>query len=502
MRFFVRVAAPALGLLLVLAARTSAAADATDQIDARNKSAAAAYEAGNFDKMKSLLAKAIALGEDKESDAASSSLALTYMLEGVLQIDGLDQHDAGVRFFAKALKLAPDVQIPKGMATTPVKTAFKEAKGEAAAAPAEASGPSEADREKDKERAAAAEAERDRDRDRQDRERERQDKQSRAERDRQQKELALAKEGEEKEHVEKERLQREKGDRDKQLTELKSEVQQLDKDKTERQKALQQARDRMQELERDKTERDKQIADRDKQIADAKARQQQLEKDKADRDKQIATGAAREKNERDAKEKLQKEKVDRDKVLADTKARVQQLEKDKADRDKQIALLTEKERRSRDSMDKMEKERQAAAAMLKEEENRKDQDRREREKRAQGPDMPSRVPEPLYCVVPDEAQAGADLFVHCVPQGSVHAKVIAFYYRAGSMHFNSVAMEHMSSGWYTTVIPGEKLVGKVLQYYAEARDAKDSLAAGNGKAASPNILTLRPSGATIARARR
>ena len=52
-------------------------------------------------------------------------------------------------------------------------------------------------------------------------------------------------------------------------------------------------------------------------------------------------------------------------------------------------------------------------------------------------------------------------------------------------------MERTSKGWYAAVIPAARLVGKSLQYYAQAFDARESVAATNGKESSPNILMLR-----------
>ena len=42
----------------------------------------------------------------------------------------------------------------------------------------------------------------------------------------------------------------------------------------------------------------------------------------------------------------------------------------------------------------------------------------------------------------------------------------------------------------TAVIPASKVQGRLLQYYAEARDSADAVVASNGKASSPNVLTL------------
>jgi len=50
----------------------------------------------------------------------------------------------------------------------------------------------------------------------------------------------------------------------------------------------------------------------------------------------------------------------------------------------------------------------------------------------------------------------------------------------------------VAQGWYVGTIPGGKVRGKMLQYYAEARDGRDALAAANGKPGSPNVMTIKP----------
>ena len=92
--------------------------------------------------------------------------------------------------------------------------------------------------------------------------------------------------------------------------------------------------------------------------------------------------------------------------------------------------------------------------------------------------------------------AGEDLYVHCVPQPGVGAKMLAFYYRSGgSALYNAVMLERSRKGWYVTTIPGGRVSGQLLHYYVEARDGKEKVAASNGKATSPNVVTVRPAGA-------
>jgi hypothetical protein len=55
-------------------------------------------------------------------------------------------------------------------------------------------------------------------------------------------------------------------------------------------------------------------------------------------------------------------------------------------------------------------------------------------------------------------------------------------------------MERTAKGWYVAVIPASHVYGKSMQYYAQALDARESVAATNGKESSPNILILHTGG--------
>jgi hypothetical protein len=443
-----KIASSVAVLLFALGARARAADTkaVVAEIEAHDKAFLAAYENGETKKMKAEIGKAVALGE-KNGLGSDAVMADTYVLAAVFAVDGNDDEKAGVRDFVKALKIKPDVAIPKGMATSPVKAALKQARLEAGLAPKEgaagtaaASAPeakpsetakAEAPAKPDKaaEKKAAAEAA----------------EKARAE--------AQAKEDEEK--AQKAEAQKEQEQKDKQA--------------------------------RDDRDHQAKATDRDKQLADAKARIQQLEKDKADRDKQLADAKAR-------VQQLEKDKADRDKQLADARARNQQLEKDKADRDKQLADARAQEGKEREALDKVEHDKQAAESAAHDAEAKRQQERAQRERLFAGPEMPGHLREALTCAVPDDAPLRTDLFVHCVARPNVKAKSIIFYYRAGSAHYFSVPMERTTKGWYAAIVPGVRVVGKVMQYYAEALDGREAVVANNGKENSPNILTLHPGG--------
>jgi DNA repair exonuclease SbcCD ATPase subunit len=473
----VALVAIALAVAPTVAGRVQAA-DAqavTAEIEAHNKAFLSAYENGQVGKMKSEVKKAIALGEKNglASDPANPIMADTYVLAAILEVDVNENTAAGVKDFQKALKIKPDVAIPKGMATSPVKLALKQAKEASGEAPKEATAaaPAEkdsskaepaktgADEEKaektdkaaDKAEKARAEAEA-KEREKQEKaEREEQARQEKADKaERQKAEAAQAKD---------------KAAQEKQLADAKARGQQLEKDKADASKQLADAKARIAQLEKDKAAQDKQLADANKQLADAKARIAQLEKDKGDKDKQ----------------------------LADARARIAQLEKDKGDKDKALADARAREAKEREGREKIEKEHQAAEAAAREADAKKKAEQENRQRLFAGPAMPPTISEQVHCEVPDEAPLRTDLFVHCVAKPSLKARTIVFYYRAGSAHYYSVPMERTAKGWYAAIVPGVRVIGRSMQYYAEALNEREAVVGRNGKESSPNILTLKPS---------
>lgn len=437
-RFAVVVAAP---LLLLLTARPGAAADpeaVAQKVTLLNRAAVAAYSDGDFDKMKVKLLEAVALGKD--ALAIHPMLARTYLHLGVLWVDGYENRAKGIAYFVKALKINPTIEITTGMATKTVVSAFAEAHGDAppaAAAEPEGGAPTATTTKKKtgvaraKEEPAAEEGEDDRRAGKADaaekRRAEAAEKES--ERTRGEKEKLQADLAQAKEDASKERAEKERLQRDMKQLVAEAKQQLLQADGESKKETQQAEAEHKKELQQAEAESKKELA--------------QAEKEKADKDKQIADGNLREKKERDAKEKLEK-----DKAAADTK----------------------------------EKERKAAA----------DSERADREKLAAGPELPAHLSEPLSCAVPEEAPAGADLYVHCVARPSLKAKTIAFFYRpSGVAIYNVIVMDPSKHGWFTALLPASKVTGRSLQYYAEARDAHQVIAAATGKATSPNILTLR-----------
>jgi hypothetical protein len=52
-------------------------------------------------------------------------------------------------------------------------------------------------------------------------------------------------------------------------------------------------------------------------------------------------------------------------------------------------------------------------------------------------------------------------------------------------------MNRNKKGWWTGAVPANRVNGKTMQYYVEARGAKEEVAATNGKVDSPNVISLR-----------
>jgi hypothetical protein len=500
------------GLVLVLGVRESRAADQEAllrQMTAYNKNAVAAYSDGDFPKAKGQLLLAVGLAKKDPTLAEHPLMARTYIHLGVLYVDGFEDRKAGVKYFAKALKIRPDIQVSDALSTKTVKSAFQEASGEgggslgetAQADATESNVAEEPATEPSRGQSAKALAAEKRDAERQAREeakasaaeKRQVEAEARDEKERLMKDLAQAGGSEAKERAAKEKLLKEKAQREELLGEAKDMLKQLQKEKqqTERQSQKEkqdlekQAQAEHTRLQKEMTEKER-LAQKEKQDLE---KQGQSEKDKLQKElNQVREAEAK---ERAAKEKLQVEKEEKERLLAEAKGVIQQLQKEKADREKQLADTGGREKREREAKEKLEKEKQIADAHEKERKAQEESERQERERLAAGPDIPSHFSESVYCAMPDVAQAGTDLFVHCTTK--VKADVIAFYYRpSGGILYNSVALQPSKKGWHATVIPADKITGKVLQYYAEARDGRGAVAGANGKAASPNILTLKP----------
>ena len=179
-------------------------------------------------------------------------------------------------------------------------------------------------------------------------------------------------------------------------------------------------------------------------------------------------------------------------VENELKQRVAQLEKEKAEKEKQLAATQQREQQEREAKEKLQRERQTVEARDAERKSWEARAIAERDKQEAIPPLPARIPEPVHCAIPEDVPGGADLFVNCVTQPGVRAKNIVFYYRPpNSVLYNAVVMDPTKKGWSRAVVTANKLNGKLLQYYVEARN-DDKVAASNGKPSSPNIITISP----------
>ena len=57
--------------------------------------------------------------------------------------------------------------------------------------------------------------------------------------------------------------------------------------------------------------------------------------------------------------------------------------------------------------------------------------------------------------------------------------------------YSSLVLDKSKKGWFMALIPGNRITGRALQYYMEARDGHEKLAAANGKPSSPHVMSLR-----------
>ena len=109
------------------------------------------------------------------------------------------------------------------------------------------------------------------------------------------------------------------------------------------------------------------------------------------------------------------------------------------------------------------------------------------------PDLPARVPAPLYCQLPLDTPPGQDLVVRCLTQKQQRKSSATFHYRpqGSDGEFVGLPMERSSKGWLMVVVPGRAVQGKSLSYYVKAQipDSRDALYLGHPEA--PRELIIR-----------
>jgi hypothetical protein len=463
------------GLLLALVAPESRAEPAAvAKIVDLNKSALTAFAAHDNDKAKDQLMEAVVLGKENNL-GMHAAMARTYLHLGVVYVDGFKDSEKGQRYFSMARKVRSDIELTPSLATPTVKAAF-EAAGGAVSAKAEpakaepakpepaAEAPKEPEAAPPEKKETKAEA----------RAREKAEKAEAARQAKADKEAAAtaarqAKADKTAQILEDARVAKVED----KVSKLEEAMRKAEQAAAQRELQLQAEKDKLsKELAASRASEKQLKADNDRLQAEERKLQVQLnDKDKALNASSIQLSEAKAdgKREREAREKAEKQ------------------DKENARR---IADAADREKKEREAREKLEKEKQAALGKEKERKDREAQARADREKLAEGPEMISSIPQPLTCATTDGV-VGAELFMHCVPQAQVKAKTLVFYYRTpGNAHFDAATMNRGKKGWFTAVVPANRVTGKSLQYYVEARGAKDEIAATSGKPSSPNLVVL------------
>jgi hypothetical protein len=109
------------------------------------------------------------------------------------------------------------------------------------------------------------------------------------------------------------------------------------------------------------------------------------------------------------------------------------------------------------------------------------------------PDLPARVPTPLYCPVPFEIQGGQDLLVRCLTQRQQRKCSATLYYRvdATSAKYTALPMAHSTKGWLIAIIPGSEIEGRSVSYYVKAQLPGSQASLGSGHPETPTVILIK-----------
>ena len=112
---------------------------------------------------------------------------------------------------------------------------------------------------------------------------------------------------------------------------------------------------------------------------------------------------------------------------------------------------------------------------------------------SQEPDLPARIPAPLYCHLPFDTPPGQDVVVRCLTQQRHRKSSATFHYRpqGSDGEYVGMPMERSPKGWLTIVVPGRAIQGKSLSYYVKAEVPGSSKALYLGHPEAPNELIIR-----------
>ena len=109
------------------------------------------------------------------------------------------------------------------------------------------------------------------------------------------------------------------------------------------------------------------------------------------------------------------------------------------------------------------------------------------------PDLPARVPVPLYCPLPLDLLPGQDLVVRCLTQRHTRKSSASFHYRPDGQHtpFAELPMDRSPKGWLVAVLPARQLEGKALTYYITAQLPNTEQPLYLAYPEAPRALTVR-----------
>jgi hypothetical protein len=114
------------------------------------------------------------------------------------------------------------------------------------------------------------------------------------------------------------------------------------------------------------------------------------------------------------------------------------------------------------------------------------------------PDVPATIPQPLYCPTPMEGPPGEEVSLLCLTDSDIPVNRVVAYYRPSTVDtYFTLPMTRSQKGWYSAVIPRERVAGRSLQFYFEAQSDNDYVAHRNGKEESPNIMVLKAGAAPV-----
>jgi hypothetical protein len=122
-----------------------AASEAAFDANAISKSATRKYQQGEYSEATGELLDAISTCDSlPRTTCADEQKAIFYRDLGIVYAGGLDKHHDGVKAFEEALRLDPEIDVPRILDTPPVRAAYDEARGVAPVAPAPAAAPIQA----------------------------------------------------------------------------------------------------------------------------------------------------------------------------------------------------------------------------------------------------------------------------------------------------------------------------------------------------------------------